>query len=248
MTINEFHLKHLTTDDLRLMKTNITNELSIRRQQESKARFHKSKSELTPVAYDDVRAVCNDIFTFNRSKPLHIPSIYTSSPHQTKKYLSDLMNQDWGTLFNCGNDTGEFYVYAHIDPREKAFLTEVCNGGNWMGQPFYIGKGSSNRAWDMKRNQGHGLLIKQIVEDGYDSNSIVKIVAKGLSESKALELESKLIYFFGLTYDKSRKTGWLLNLDVPKTPKFEGYMIRYPNLKSESMFKRAKNRLDKEVA
>jgi hypothetical protein len=247
MTINEFHLKHLTTDDLRLMKNSITQELSIRRQEESKARFTKAKSKLAAVSYDDVRSVCKEIFTFNRSKPLHVPSIYTSSPHQTKKYLSDLMNQNWVDLFDCESESGNFYVYAHIDPRQKAFVSEVCNGGNWMGQPFYIGKGSSNRAWDMKRNQGHGLMIKQIANDGYDLGSIVKIVAKGLSEKKALELESKLIYFFGLTYDKSRKFGWLLNLDVPKIPNFNGYMIRYPNLKSESMLQKAKNRLQKEV-
>jgi hypothetical protein len=40
-----------------------------------------------------------------------------------------------------------------------------------------------------------------------------------------MELEAKLIYFFGTIYEKNRK-GLLLNLDLSKRPDFVGIMHR----------------------
>lgn len=37
-------------------------------------------------------------------------------------------------------------------------------------------------------------------------------------ENEAFELESKLIFFFGLIIDNRRRNGVLVNLDKPKTP------------------------------
>jgi hypothetical protein len=244
--MNEFQLKHLTTDDLKLLKNNIVAELYRRSRDENRYRYEKAKISLTVCDFSDDRKLNEAIRAFNISKPLEVPSISTSNPDNTKRYLDDLIMQDWSSVYQKSTDFGDFYVYAHLDPRERAFVAENLHGGVWIGRPFYIGKGCKNRAWDLKRNQGHGLTIRQITNAGFDDKSIVKIVYEGLSEEKAFELESKLIYFFGLTYDRDRQEGWLLNLDVPRLPKFDGYMIKYPSKKSTMMKSRAKNRLMKE--
>lgn len=203
--MNEFQLKHLTTDDLKLLKNNIVAELYKRKRDESRYRYEKSKSSLNVCDFSDDRKLNVAITNFNTSRPLEVPSITTSNPDNTKRYLDDLINQDWSSVYEKDDGVGEFYVYAHLDPRERAFVSESKHGGVWIGRPFYVGKGCKNRAWDLKRNQGHGITIKQIDSAGFSGDSIVKIIYKNLSESKAYELESKLIYFFGLTYDKTRK-------------------------------------------
>jgi hypothetical protein len=121
-------------------------------------------------------------------------------------------------------------IYAHIDPRypkEDIFITTEDCGGNYGGRPLYIGKGTGRRAHDLKRNEGHGKIIKEILKSDFPSISIVKIIFDGLSEQKALEMEAKLIYFFGVRYSKKRP-GWLINLSEPPTPKFEGIMRKMP--------------------
>jgi hypothetical protein len=89
--------------------------------------------------------------------------------------------------------------------------------------PFYIGKGTLSRAHDLERNQGHGIRIRQLLSEGYQKPQIVSVLSSRLSEAQAFELESKLIYFFGTIYEKSRK-GMLLNLDISLRPKFVGTM------------------------
>ena len=66
----------------------------------------------------------------------------------------------------------KFYVYAYL--RED------------YQSPYYIGKGSGNRAWSKKR-------------DFYPPNdkNRIKIVAKSLYEDEAFALEKKLISIFG---------------------------------------------------
>lgn len=125
--------------------------------------------------------------------------------------------------------TGDYYVYAHVDARKDVFKSLPECGGNWRGMPFYIGKGIGRRAYDLKRNQGHGKRIAELLELGMGPNDIVHIAFSGLSERKALEIEAKCIYFFGSIYEpgKRGKRGRLLNLDIPKLPEFSGVMVNY---------------------
>lgn len=95
-----------------------------------------------------------------------------------------------------------FYVYALKDPRGKP------------AKPFYIGKGTGNRAWEHEANVDEsekGLLIKQIKDAGH--NLIHTIIADNLTEQQALKIEAELISAFGI-----RSQGGLLTNKVRPNP------------------------------
>ena len=95
-----------------------------------------------------------------------------------------------------------FYVYALKDPRGKP------------AKPFYIGKGTGNRAWEHQSNiddSEKGLLIKQILDAG--CNVIHTIIADNLTEQQALKIEAELISAFGI-----RSQGGLLTNKVRPNP------------------------------
>jgi hypothetical protein len=150
-------------------------------------------------------------------------------PNNKIKFLRKLVKQDWSHIYSGGSDLKKFYVYAHCDPNTKYVTLPKELGGN-IKTPFYIGKGTGNRAHELNRNQGHGIKIRDIVTAN-GSDGIVNILCKGLTEAQAYELEAKLIYFFGTIYQKDRR-GILLNLETPETPIFSGYIV--PEKKDKS--------------
>lgn len=240
--MNQFQLSCLNTDDLLALREAVKTELGLRRRQYAREQNLKINASV-PVPDFSRRELYAEIFDFNCKRPLEIPGLANSQIGMSKYYLPALVAQDWSSCYPSDSAKGHFYVYAHVDPRKPAFVGEAAHGGNWMGQPFYIGKGTGRRAGDLKRNQGHGLLIKQILAEGYEPDDIITLVYKDLSEQKALERESKLIYFFGTTYDTKRAHGCLLNLDVPKIPAFEGSMIKRPGKNTQAK-ERALQRLE----
>ena len=79
-----------------------------------------------------------------------------------------------------------YYVYALKDPRTNPVL------------PFYIGKGTGNRAWDHTINVDEtpkGQRISQIMDSGFEV--VTTKMADGLTEEQALRLEAELISAFG---------------------------------------------------
>lgn len=103
-----------------------------------------------------------------------------------------------------------FYVYALKDPRERP------------AKPFYIGKGTGNRAWEHQANVDEsekGLLIKQIKDAGH--NVIHTIVADNLTEQQALKIEAELISAFGI-----RSQGGLLTNRVRPNPENIKYRVK----------------------
>lgn len=143
-------------------------------------------------------------------------------------YLSSVLGQDWTFLFPHSDDAEPTcYVYAHIDPREGPVRLKSL-GIVLNGKPFYIGKGSGRRAWDLRRNQGHGKQINHIRKMGYADASIVQLIAENLTERQALELEAKLIYFFGSIHGEWFK-GCLVNLADHVQPRFIKCMMRIPS-------------------
>lgn len=77
--------------------------------------------------------------------------------------------------------------------------------------PFYIGKGTGDRAYNINRSETHRKIKQKI--NAAEKEVEVVILKDNLSELKALCYESKLLDIFGLIPHK----GWLSNLD-------EGYL------------------------
>lgn len=91
-----------------------------------------------------------------------------------------------------------FYVYALKDPRTKP------------AKPFYIGKGTGNRAWEHQINideSEKGMTIRGIHDEGL--SVIHTVISDNLTEQQALKIEAELISAFGI-----RKYGGLLTNKV----------------------------------
>ena len=130
--------------------------------------------------------------------------------------------QPWDDLFPIGDPTPKFYVYAHMMTGARTKLFDGCDlPFDLTRLPFYIGKGTGERAFDFNRNQGHRALLLEQQRHMRPNRPLVKILRDGLTEQQAYALESKLIYFFGTRYEVGRN-GVLVNLDVPRRPDWCG--------------------------
>lgn len=137
------------------------------------------------------------------------------------KCLPEILDQDWSHLFKGGDPEKKYYVYGHFKPTGMAIRFVHKNLMiKSAGLPFYIGKGTGDRAFDLKRNQGHGETLRGLLKGGTPASDIAFILCDKLTEDEALELESKLIYFFGTKYESGRK-GILVNLDIPPRPEMQ---------------------------
>lgn len=216
--MNKYQLGLLRTGDLIQLKNSINEELRARRRLSGMSK----RSSTPPIAPPTNK----EISKYNSENVVSIPGYKSRKHTRCAAFLPALIKQDWSEIYSCGDSEQKYYVYAHVDPRKKVFCVPDEAGGNYGGMPIYIGKGTGGRAFDLKRNQGHGIALREILASGNPKESIVKILFDGLNEAKAFEIEAKLIYFFGTIYDKdSKKYGALLNLDMPKIPKFVGVMI-----------------------
>tara|TARA_B100000749_G_scaffold208292_1_gene163320 strand:+ start:432 stop:1007 length:576 start_codon:yes stop_codon:yes gene_type:complete len=95
-----------------------------------------------------------------------------------------------------------FYVYALKDPRTKP------------ARPFYIGKGTGNRAWEHQAkvdDSEKGKVIEAIHAAGL--NVLHTVISGGLTEEQALKIEAELISAFGI-----RSQGGLLTNRVRPNP------------------------------
>jgi hypothetical protein len=175
--------------------------------------------------------------TPTKGKPLKpLPNI-NAGWRENINYLACILQQDWSFLFRgTDNEKKGYYVYAHVTP--SGIDCKSARRLKLKGVPFYIGKGIGQRAYDLNRNQGHGAMLRNAIREGFKEENIVNIILADLTERQALELESKLIYFFGTKYEPRRKGGVLVNLDIEKRPIFglvaKNTIIRRPTIDSPS--------------
>jgi uncharacterized protein len=95
-----------------------------------------------------------------------------------------------------------FYVYALKDPRQKP------------AKPFYIGKGTGNRAWE-HQNEASDSEKNGVIQEIHDAGLRVlhTVISDNLTEEQALKIEAELISAFGI-----RSQGGLLTNRVRPNP------------------------------
>jgi hypothetical protein len=153
---------------------------------------------------------------------LHRNNIIPTRKDRAKQIFEaclDILNTDISEIYKHNNfdEERKYYVYAHLNTRKKILGGKygVTTFGASLGMthfPFYIGKGTDNRCENLNRSETHRKMVQTIKASG--SEPIVFVIKSNLSESEALQLESKLIDIFGLI----PQNGLLSNLDEGMKP------------------------------
>jgi len=161
-------------------------------------------------------------------KTLNVKNYKTPKNSKTS-YLHELLMEDWSNLFAFANNNAkDFYVYYHTDPRESSLIyLKYDIELKFLGKPFYIGKGKNDRYKSLNsRSSSHRNKIKTLLNMNIPEDKIFIKLQENLNEREALELESKLITFFGCNgeysykrkYFSDKKGGILLNSDTSIRP------------------------------
>ena len=152
---------------------------------------------------------------------------YTIDPTKIGKYSNfiNIMRDDWSFLFQGLDETKIYYVYAHVNPQGK-FYKEYSNRNGFcvLKNPIYIGKGKDSRAFNINRTNFHNHKLRKLAEK-YTIEDVTFIMKDKLKEGEALELESKLIYYYGCrggSYKplNGENTGCLYNNKYEKSPRY----------------------------
>lgn len=144
--------------------------------------------------------------------------IYFNGSKNNSEKLLPLFDQMLNTDLNYQEKdmNNSYYVYFHCNPLKPLtvkkdikhlFLAKTFH--NLKYEPFYVGKGTAERFKDFNRNDSHRKIRTQIVK--FKQEIVPVKIFENLTESKALELETKLIDILGLMC--LSKHGILCNLD-----------------------------------
>ncbi len=121
--------------------------------------------------------------------------------HKHPEHLCQLLQQNWWWHFeDCCNDYSNtpYYVYFHADPQAH----QIKLGNNLLIRkcptPFYVGMGQGARMTQLNgRSKFHTEKVTTLRMLGETMSSIAFKVKQNLTECKARQLESKLIFYFG---------------------------------------------------
>lgn len=125
--------------------------------------------------------------------------------------INHIMDSDISFLFEDDYDEERrYYVYAHcsyahpilnVKTSKNPFHIFAAQQG-MTHLPFYIGKGTGDRAYNKKRNGYHNVVKNRLIEDNFG----VTIIKDKICERDAFILEAKLIDIFGTLANKGSLT------------------------------------------
>lgn len=212
-TIDIVFLKKLPTELLRKLKIEIDDIL-------------KGRSFLTKISSDNSSP--NYLFydEYNESHK----NIFEKQKHKLVDdcgLFFDMMSESWEIKKKNPDTKQKYYVYIHCEYTSSPLLYRSKDGKNkilFNKVPFYIGKGCGGRLESKNRTNLHRAKM--------ESNNLIApqnkwtyIFRDKLNEVQALELEAKLILFFGCNgqtkgnpYLSGLKTGVLVNNQYPFVP------------------------------
>lgn len=129
--------------------------------------------------------------------------------------FEEILNTDLSEVYNTSSGSSDFYTYVHCDPTKPLSVKHnikhavLASKFGLSHEPFYVGKGTGTRCFDLSRNDSHR-KVRSVIRKLGNEVQVVKI-ADFISEAKSLELEAKIIDILGL---KSLcQYGLLVNLD-----------------------------------
>ena len=147
------------------------------------------------------------------------------------RYLPDLLDQDWSYLWSGGDPDKKYCVYVCSDPLAPSFKFGRKLGGR-IPLPFFIGYLKEGLVWVPDENSSCALKVKNLIAAGVTKEKILTTLITGVSETQAIELEAKLVYFFGTVHDIGNK-GILLNPKKHRVPDFKEEIPRKIKIKAE---------------
>jgi|SRR5271157_1017004 len=129
--------------------------------------------------------------------------------------LENMLALDLSTIYGVSSADRSYYVYVHCDPTKGLDVRNnlkhllLASKFGLKHEPFYVGKGTGNRAEELSRNDGHRKIRARLTQLGKEVE-VVRI-AVDLSEEESLALESKFIDILGIR--SFGQNGILVNLD-----------------------------------
>jgi hypothetical protein len=165
-------------------------------------------------SFEEVGKAFNKIKArYEELRKLHHPELLLQK-QETLDACVTILETDISSVYGdlALDSSPRYYVYAHMDPNRKVAVGKhgITSFAAVLGCgyfPFYIGKGTGNRCYDISRNGEHAKIAKRLRI--LDNKIEVHKIKDNLTESEALQLESKLIDIFGLR----PYGGMLSNLD-----------------------------------
>jgi len=185
---------------------------------------------------------CKSMFMQLKSIMGQLQANKFGSRNQRKKEMFDacmnIFNTDISSVYSdvILDPTPVYYVYTHAEPNRHIAIGK-CGKSTFAATlgmrelPFYVGKGTGNRAYELNRNETHRKIRQKL--HNFNQEISVTIIRDGLTELEALMMESKLIDIFGLIATGGR----LVNLDEGVNSKERQFLYKSDLAKLSTIFK-----------
>jgi len=231
-------IKGLTDFQLRKLYTEARHQMKVRKLLIYDAKQDLYVPNVPSKQIDILRKSQRESVNILVDEKLSEPAYWTFTKKMTRQnpsIITEWLKEDWSFLWPDDLDEERrYYVYYHCDVESKSMcFTNMVKHDlvkvNFVGKPFYIGKGTGDRYLSLHgRSSAHVQRIRFFESMGYGVDSLSHVLIDSLTEREALEIESKLIAFFGCMaevptgkpYFHGGSGGTLVNSDIGRRPEW----------------------------